>query len=113
MERLYLQQRGLQFQLDRFIVLVLRTAEPEDQQKDDREKDQAQNRAHTAPEFLRNADNHQNGDHDVHHRNKVENNPPDRFARNLPLAKGDQSTYYGGGREGYTDYPVYGAEAAE
>jgi N-ethylmaleimide reductase len=37
----------------------------------------------------------------------------DRLARDLPLAQGDQKTFYGGGREGYTDYPVYSAKAAE
>ena len=28
-----------------------------------------------------------------------------RYRQNAPLNEGDQSTYYGGGREGYTDYP--------
>lgn len=36
-----------------------------------------------------------------------------RYERDLPIAQGDQSTYYGGGREGFTDYPEYIAEAAE
>jgi N-ethylmaleimide reductase len=29
----------------------------------------------------------------------------ERFRRNLPLAKGDEATYYGGAERGYTDYP--------
>lgn len=29
----------------------------------------------------------------------------ERYRQNAPLNEGDQSTYYGGGREGYTDYP--------
>lgn len=36
-----------------------------------------------------------------------------RYERDLPIAEGDQSTYYGGGREGYTDYPAAVAQAAE
>jgi N-ethylmaleimide reductase len=36
-----------------------------------------------------------------------------RYERDLPLAESDQSTYYGGGREGYTDYPAAVAQAAE
>tara|TARA_R110002124_G_scaffold23871_2_gene87955 strand:- start:90 stop:1124 length:1035 start_codon:yes stop_codon:yes gene_type:complete len=34
----------------------------------------------------------------------------DRLERDLPLATGDQSTFYGGGREGYTDYPAHDAQ---
>ncbi|MGW4087369.1 alkene reductase [Streptomyces sp. NPDC004822] len=30
----------------------------------------------------------------------------DRFAHGHPLADGDRDTYYGGGAEGYTDYPT-------
>ncbi|NBX25134.1 MAG: alkene reductase [Planctomycetes bacterium] len=30
---------------------------------------------------------------------------PERLRRNLPLAKGDESLYYGGAERGYTDYP--------
>lgn len=33
---------------------------------------------------------------------------PDRFARNLPLAVPDSSTFYRGGASGYTDYPPHG-----
>lgn len=29
----------------------------------------------------------------------------ERYRQDAPLNEGDQSTYYGGGREGYTDYP--------
>lgn len=32
---------------------------------------------------------------------------PERFRNNWPLAPGDQSTFYGGGAKGYTDYPTY------
>lgn len=31
---------------------------------------------------------------------------PERFRHNIPLAAGDPDTYYQGGDEGYTDYPV-------
>jgi N-ethylmaleimide reductase len=30
---------------------------------------------------------------------------PARFLRGLPIAKGDEATYYGGAEKGYTDYP--------
>ncbi len=30
---------------------------------------------------------------------------PERLARNAPLNEADPTTFYGGGREGYTDYP--------
>jgi N-ethylmaleimide reductase len=30
---------------------------------------------------------------------------PRRFSENAPLSEPDQSTYYGGAEEGYTDYP--------
>ena len=30
----------------------------------------------------------------------------ERYRQDAPLNEGDQSTYYGGGREGYTDYPT-------
>ena len=30
---------------------------------------------------------------------------PVRFLRGLPIAKGDEATYYGGAEKGYTDYP--------
>jgi N-ethylmaleimide reductase len=33
-----------------------------------------------------------------------------RIREDLPLAEPDESTFYGGGSEGYTDYPRY-AEA--
>lgn len=33
-----------------------------------------------------------------------------RLQEDLPLATGDQSTYYGGGAEGYTDYPRHSEE---
>ena len=29
-----------------------------------------------------------------------------RFARNAPLAQPQRATFYGGGAEGYTDYPA-------
>ncbi|WP_085704609.1 alkene reductase [Pseudomonas sp. B8(2017)] len=32
---------------------------------------------------------------------------PERFRLGLPLTKPDSSTYYGGGAEGYTDYPFF------
>jgi 2,4-dienoyl-CoA reductase-like NADH-dependent reductase (Old Yellow Enzyme family) len=32
---------------------------------------------------------------------------PERFRHNWPLAPADQSTFYGGGAKGYTDYPAY------
>jgi 2,4-dienoyl-CoA reductase-like NADH-dependent reductase (Old Yellow Enzyme family) len=32
----------------------------------------------------------------------------ERLRRDLPLATPNRETYYGGGAEGYTDYPVYG-----
>ena len=31
---------------------------------------------------------------------------PRRWQMNGPLNKGDTDTYYGGGREGFTDYPA-------
>jgi N-ethylmaleimide reductase len=31
---------------------------------------------------------------------------PERLRRNLPLARYDRSTFYGGDRRGYTDYPT-------
>ena len=31
---------------------------------------------------------------------------PARFAHNAPLAEGDRATFYGGGAEGYIDYPA-------
>jgi len=31
---------------------------------------------------------------------------PERFARNAPLIEPDPNTFYGGGAEGYTDYPT-------
>ncbi|KAA8612853.1 alkene reductase [Salipiger aestuarii] len=36
----------------------------------------------------------------------------DRLERDAPLNEGDQSTYYGGGTEGYTDYPTLEDESA-
>lgn len=36
----------------------------------------------------------------------------DRFQREAPLNEGDQDTFYGGGAEGYTDYPTLEDEAA-
>lgn len=36
----------------------------------------------------------------------------ERLARNAPLNEPDPETFYGGGREGYTDYPSLAAEAA-
>jgi len=32
---------------------------------------------------------------------------PERFARDLPLNEPDPETFYGGGREGYVDYPTW------
>ncbi|TIB72627.1 FMN-linked oxidoreductase [Wallemia mellicola] len=32
---------------------------------------------------------------------------PDRAAKDLPIVKADVNTFYGGGRNGYTDYPFY------
>lgn len=32
---------------------------------------------------------------------------PERLQNGWPLAPGDQSTFYGGGAKGYTDYPTY------
>jgi len=32
---------------------------------------------------------------------------PKRLARNLPLNTPDENTFYGGGAEGYTDYPIW------
>lgn len=32
---------------------------------------------------------------------------PERLRQDWPLAAGDQSTFYGGGANGYTDYPTY------
>ena len=31
---------------------------------------------------------------------------PQRFALNAPLNQPDQTTFYGGGEKGYTDYPA-------
>lgn len=36
----------------------------------------------------------------------------ERYQHDLPIAQGDQATYYGGGAEGYTDYPEYTKDAA-
>ena len=36
----------------------------------------------------------------------------ERLRRDAPLNQGDSKTYYGGGREGYTDYPSLADEAA-
>jgi N-ethylmaleimide reductase len=33
---------------------------------------------------------------------------PERFAQGAPLNEADQSTFYGGGEQGYTDYPFLG-----
>jgi N-ethylmaleimide reductase len=35
-----------------------------------------------------------------------------RLRENLPLAKANSATFYGGGAEGYTDYPAYDASIA-
>ncbi len=35
----------------------------------------------------------------------------ERLRHGHPLAQPDRATYYGGGAAGYTDYPVYGADA--
>lgn len=32
---------------------------------------------------------------------------PQRFEKNAPLTEADRSTMYGGGKQGYTDYPFY------
>lgn len=37
---------------------------------------------------------------------------PERLRNGWPLAQGDQSTFYGGGAKGYTDYPTYQDEQA-
>ena len=37
---------------------------------------------------------------------------PERLRRNLPLTRYDRDTFYGGGAEGYVDYPFYGQPAA-
>ena len=37
---------------------------------------------------------------------------PERLRRNLPLTPYNRATFYGGGREGYVDYPTYEASAA-
>lgn len=37
---------------------------------------------------------------------------PERFRRDAPLNKADQDTFYGGGAEGYTDYPTLETEPA-
>jgi len=34
----------------------------------------------------------------------------ERFRKNCPMALADQSTFYGGGAKGYTDYPTYKEE---
>jgi len=36
---------------------------------------------------------------------------PARLSRDLPLAEPDRATYYGGGANGYTDYPPYSDDA--
>lgn len=38
---------------------------------------------------------------------------PERFALGTPLAEADQSTYYIGGEQGYTDYPASDSEAVQ
>ncbi|WP_378944028.1 alkene reductase [Paracoccus sp. R86501] len=38
---------------------------------------------------------------------------PERFRRNIPLNDHDNSTFYAGGAEGYTDYPIRTGVAAE
>ncbi len=38
---------------------------------------------------------------------------PERFRRHAPLNADDQSTYYGGGAKGYTDYPSLAQERGE
>ena len=38
---------------------------------------------------------------------------PERFALGIPLAEADQSTYYTGGEQGYTDYPASDSEAVQ
>ncbi|MOA49158.1 N-ethylmaleimide reductase [compost metagenome] len=35
----------------------------------------------------------------------------DRFKRGLPLSPFDRATFYGGGDEGYIDYPPYGGHS--
>jgi N-ethylmaleimide reductase len=35
-----------------------------------------------------------------------------RLREDLPLAKANSATFYGGGAEGYTDYPAFDAAAA-
>lgn len=37
---------------------------------------------------------------------------PERFALGIPLAEADQSTYYTGGEQGYTDYPASDSDAS-
>jgi N-ethylmaleimide reductase len=37
---------------------------------------------------------------------------PERFRRDVPLAEGDNATWYGGGEHGYTDWPRADASAA-
>ena len=37
---------------------------------------------------------------------------PERLRRNLPLTPYNRAAFYGGGREGYVDYPTYAAGAA-
>jgi len=37
---------------------------------------------------------------------------PERFERDAPLNEPDQSTYYGGGAKGYTDYPTLAEQTA-
>jgi N-ethylmaleimide reductase len=34
---------------------------------------------------------------------------PERVGRGVPFAPYDRATFYGGGVEGYTDYPVHSA----
>ena len=36
----------------------------------------------------------------------------ERLRRDAPLTEGDRDTYYGGGREGFTDYPTLDHSAA-
>ena len=38
---------------------------------------------------------------------------PERFALSAPLNRPDQSTFYGGGEKGYTDYPYLAIEEPE
>jgi N-ethylmaleimide reductase len=38
---------------------------------------------------------------------------PERFRSNSPLNTPDESTFYGGGEKGYTDYPALGSELVQ